>query len=790
MNFISFKNDNNLTYSYHQRGLEAPYFPDLEGEKEKLLLYNSSNGNLFKGEHVAWKGEVLLNMAVDICVSFGSEIFVDTIYINQIEDSAFSLAEVFDKTSDEVRKIGEFKYSDNVQSFLIPIGVKSSSLIIRINGSYRNFGIKSLDITGVSDIDDAIYPTPAKCDLSDGSFSLNNAKIRFDTEEAKYGAEYFSLKLKEKQNVDINFSQKEGKITFVKTSAFDDGFEINITEDECIVISGTKLGFLYASDVLLKLSDGKAFKCVHIEDKPFMDFRGVHLALPERKNISFFKKLIKELIIPMRYNAVFLQFSGAMQYESFPEISKNWEKSCHEYEKGNVLRPAHYEFVGHDSLTKDEVRDLCNYIKAFGLELIPEIQSWGHTQYITSVFPELSEEENTENVGDIYNADARLKTGSAHCMCPSHKDYYNITFKIIDEVLEVSKPQHYVHMGHDEIYDIGICNKCKEKGAARLYTEEVTALNNYIKKKGYTMMLWADMLQEEKFKTRLAIDKVPEDIIFLDFTWYFHPEKDIEDKLIKHGFDVVFGNMYSSHFPRWETRSRKNNIMGAEVSTWVYCDEKTLSYEGKMYELIYSANMLWNSQYNSKLRLSYSEIIKPLIWEIRKKLGNISYNSSSSIDFKKTLYDANINKNYAECSLNNETFEVSLNCNAKYISLLWASDKNAPRVMWEEPFSMGEVILELSDGTFVKEDISYALNIFTSSSRYGTPIPSYLFRHEGYIGTYYTKPHCLKTKNGDDYTLDQHFIKIPEGKKIKKIKLNHKKNTDAKIMIYDINYHV
>ncbi len=792
MKFISFKTDSDdITYSYRHRGLEASYFPDLETEDKNLLSYNSQSGRLFAGKPVAWKGEVLLDMAVDICVFLKKKTFVDTIYINQLEDSAFSSIEVFDKTNDKFTKVAEVKYFDNAQNISIPLGVKASSLVIRVNGSYRNFGIKSFDISGVSDIEDAIYPIPCECIFRKSNFDFDGAKIYTPSPEAEFGGKYLSELIKEKCGTELLLSQTEGKIEFKKDCRTDDGFDIDITEQKCTVVSGTKLGFLYASNVLLKLSDGKSLKCVHIEDKPFMNLRGVHLALPERKNILFFKKLIKDLILPMRYNTVFLEFAGAMQYDAFPEISKKWVDSCLEYKNGSPLRPAHYEFLGHDSLTKDEVRDLCNYIKSFGFELIPEIQSWGHTQYITAAFPELGETEDDQSETDnLYNADARLKTGSAHCMCPSHKDYYDITFKIIDEVLEVSKPQNYVHMGHDEIYDVAMCDRCKEKGAAKLYAEEVTALNNYIKQKGYKMMLWADMLQEDCYETRFAIDNVPKDIIFLDFTWYFHPEKDIEDNLLNSGFNVIFGNIYSSHFPRYETRSRKKGIIGAEVSTWVYCDEKTLSYEGKMYELVYSANMLWNSQYNSKLRLSYSEIVKPLVWEMRKNFGDISYNSSNSIDFNKTHFDANINKNYAECSLNNETFETDLNCNAKYISLLWATDKNAPRVMWKDPFSIGKITVEFDDGEIMEEDINYALNIYTSASRYATPIPSFLYRHEGYIGTYYTKPYCYKAEDGSDYTLRQHFIKIPNGKTAKKIMVTHYKNTDSRIMIYDINYHI
>ena len=794
MEFVSLlngKDDVLSAYSYCKRGTDIPYNPDKIREQAELSSYNYESGNLFSGKTVLWNGEILLDMAIDIKLSLEKKYFIDTIYLKTTEGSSFSSIEVFERGSSELKKIGYYimKKNEEIPLINIPVGFFASNLIIRVNGNYSDFGIDNLKIDAVSDLENVIYPPVENFNSQRGIFDLISSEIFAKDEIAFFGAHYLSECLLNRFNISKCVSKTQGNIEFINDNRTDDGFDIEVTPERCNLVAGTKLGFTYLVNVLISLFEKNGLKCVCIEDKPFMDLRGIHLALPERKNIPFFKKFIKELVVPMRYNTVFLQFSGAMQYDAFPDISKKWEEACKDYENGAKLRPAHYEFVGHNALSKEEVKDLCSYIKSFGIELVPEVQIWGHTQYITSVFPELSEVENCTVSDSLYDADARLKTDSAHCMCPSHKDYYSVVFKIIDEVIEVSKPNRFVHVGHDEIYDVAVCPKCKQIGAAKLFIQEVSTLNDYIKSKGLKLMMWADMLQEEKYETSLSIDIVPKDIILFDFTWYFHPEKDIEDKLLNKGFEVVLGNMYSSHFPRYETRSRKKGIVGAEVSTWVYCDEKSLSYEGKMFELIYSANMLWNKAYNSNLRLSYTEIIKPILWEMRKNLGDVSYSSSHSIDFTKTSYDSKINKKYSECSLENDIFEIDLNCDTKYISLLWATDKNAPRVMWEEPFSIGEITIELNDGSFVREDINYALNIFASSSCYGTPIPSFLFRHEGYIGTYYTKPHCLKTENGDDYTIGEHFIKIPAEKEVVKLKINHKKNTDAKIMLYGINYH-
>jgi hypothetical protein len=87
-----------------------------------------------------------------------------------------------------------------------------------------------------------------------------------------------------------------------------------------------------------------------------------------------------------------------------------------------------------------------------------------------------------------------------------------------------------------------------------------------------------------KYQTPDAIDMIPKDIVMLDFIWYFHLGKDIEDNLLEKGFDVLVGNLYSSHFPRYESRIRKEGIHGGQISAWVATNETSLQQEGKFYD--------------------------------------------------------------------------------------------------------------------------------------------------------------------------------------------------------------
>ena len=208
---------------------------------------------------------------------------------------------------------------------------------------------------------------------------------------------------------------------------------------------------------------------------------------------------------------------------------------------------------------------------------------------MTVAHPDIAERaENSEIVEVIDGKDADIPPNEfyGHSYCPSNPKSYEILFDLIDEIVDVFSPREYVHMGHDEVYQIGVCPRCKGKSPADLLAEDVNRIHAYLAKKGLKMMIWADMFQKvTKYQTSAALDQIPDDIILLDFVWYFHMNEDIEDNLLEKNRKVVLGNMYSSHYPRYETRVVKKGVLGAQTSTWVTTREHEIAREGKMYEL-------------------------------------------------------------------------------------------------------------------------------------------------------------------------------------------------------------
>ena len=121
----------------------------------------------------------------------------------------------------------------------------------------------------------------------------------------------------------------------------------------------------------------------------------------------------------------------------------------------------------------------------------------------------------------------------------------------------------------------------------------------------------------------------------LDFVWYFNFAADIEDYILPAGYTMGIGNLYSSHFPRYESRIIKDNVIGGEMSTWVKFSEEILGNNGKIWDAIYLSEMLWDTErYDSRNRRSYSEIISKYIQpKIRDHIrGKYSVNGYSITD--------------------------------------------------------------------------------------------------------------------------------------------------------------
>ena len=522
--------------------------------------------------------------------------------------------------------------------------------------------------------------------------------------------------------------------------------------------------------------------------------------LPHKTQLGFVKSLWKSVLIPFHYNMIFLEIAGGMRYESHPEISESWLRGNRLAKEGKIPPFPHGSVAGGELLEKDEVRDLCDFARELGFELIPEVQSFGHVQYITYAHPEIAEidpDAEKDNT-DARDADIPPSLFYHHSYCPQNPKSYEIVYDLIDEIVEVVRPRRFVHMGHDEIYQLGLCPKCKNVPKDVLYEKHVTAMHDYLAKKGLRMMIWSDALQPmSKYQCYPALARLPKDILFLDFIWYFHFDKDIENNLLTEGHDLMIGNLYSSHFTRYESRIVKDHVLGGEVSFWVSVNEKRISLEGKFYDLMYTGNMLWSKEYREQAREVYAVLIAERLPSVRDRLHgcpNIkrSYqpvalplrNERLPLAIKAACADMGL----SAISLKQEVV-VPVDARACALRFTHTALYREKRIAWAPLVQVGTYCVRYEDDSEERIAVEYDGNVRQWKYRFGEPLSEKYYRHEGYVAAWEADPIAAGyTDGGEAITLMAYEWRNPcPEKKIVSVNCLESADTAAGLLLCGID---
>ena len=392
---------------------------------------------------------------------------------------------------------------------------------------------------------------------------------------------------------------------------------------------------------------GLVFPRCRIEDSPFKSHRGVHLYLPPPDELSEFLRIL-DVLAALKYNMIILETGGGVEFDRHPEVNASWRRFCkevREYPGGPQGMQAseaywkdstHVEICGSGVMTKKDLRKIVDHCAMLGLEIVPEIQALSHSYYLTMAHPEIAERPY-ERWPDSY--------------CPSCEESYQLYFALAEEVLEVIQPRR-VSIGHDEVRVLGECPRCKCKSGHELLAYDINRLHTFYKEKGISIMMWGEMLQNfrtwkgvyaggvgsveqiDKYGRRYrmiptfkAADMVPKDILLLD--WYHARSHDTESGLAEKGFYEIYGNFHGQELANWEVRSRRPNVLGAEVSTWCVPNEYEMGFNCWFYDLTYSAQMLWRDDFCDAQREAFDRLTENHLPLLKEKIsGKRIFNGS------------------------------------------------------------------------------------------------------------------------------------------------------------------
>ncbi|MPM35586.1 hypothetical protein SDC9_82179 [bioreactor metagenome] len=248
--------------------------------------------------------------------------------------------------------------------------------------------------------------------------------------------------------------------------------------------------------------------------------------------------------------------------------------------------------------TADELREIICYAANRKISIIPGLATLGHADLILrkSEFKHLSELRD----GTV----GRFPAGTDIDLCPSSEDVKELLTEYLTECADIFADSDYIHIGADEVNNIGYCTECREKARTfaleeRLYLEHIKFVHALVSKLGKRVMMWDDMF--ELYPDILP--EMPRDVILV--TWLYHENvynfrghffnQQSEDLLARYeqlGFEYLIApaDYMSNNIQSFTEYAERHQPMGGLLTSW----EKASSLMFKYYPNFALAGHLWS----------------------------------------------------------------------------------------------------------------------------------------------------------------------------------------------------
>jgi hypothetical protein len=214
-------------------------------------------------------------------------------------------------------------------------------------------------------------------------------------------------------------------------------------------------------------------------------------------------------------------------YRRVVEFCAEWELNTLQFrladDQGTALRfDSVPDLLTHkNAFTPEQLKGLADYAKSHGVDLIPELESFGHTGYITRspAYAHLlddSSQGSSEFTGII----------------PVSPETLQLFEKLYREVAATFSST-YLHGGCDEVNWGGSALSRKAlqtKARAQIWAEYLNSLNHISEGLGKQLIVWGDFVLHKEPKTLERLDK---NIIIMDWNYSENSSSKLQDALRK-----------------------------------------------------------------------------------------------------------------------------------------------------------------------------------------------------------------------------------------------------------------
>lgn len=388
-----------------------------------------------------------------------------------------------------------------------------------------------------------------------------------------------------------------------------------ILGEKSFVYASEAIGFIRALSTLMQMSVSGGIREGITYDYPACTERGYRVFLPGKDTFDDFKKMV-DLLVYFKIRSLVIEIGGSMEYKRHPKINEKWVEYCKDansysgrvdeiqYNQTWEKNIIHCENGDGGYISQEMCREIAEYCRKRGVEIIPEVPTLSHADYICLAYPEIAERDN-DPFPDTY--------------CPSNPRTYEIVFDILDEIIDVFDPGR-INIGHDELYTACVCERCRGKAPADVYAEDVTRISEYLSERGISTMMWGEKLLRARWGERdgakvggwfdekdhhgitykipdlyECADKMPKGVTYLN--WYYVFGEHLDDEYHSRNYPVIFGNFEISNCKNFRARINRG-VLGGYVSNWGTNEFELMQKNHALFNLAGASYALWNSRYD------------------------------------------------------------------------------------------------------------------------------------------------------------------------------------------------
>jgi hexosaminidase len=260
-----------------------------------------------------------------------------------------------------------------------------------------------------------------------------------------------------------------------------EAYVLRVTSNAIEVEASSEAGLFYAVQTLRQLLQtyGARIPALTIRDRPMLAHRGLMLDVSRGKvpTLATLFELVDRLAA-YKYNQLQLYIEHTFHFPSHPAIG-----------------------AGTDPLTAEDILALDAYCRQRHVELVPNLQSFGHQRHLLS----LADYSHLDEVGWRWS------------LSPAREE----TYQFLDELYADFLPAFssgWLNVDCDETWDLGTGQSktlAMELGKGRLYLRHILRLRELAAKHGRRIMLWADVLRNHPE----LVPELPDDVLLLDWEY-------------------------------------------------------------------------------------------------------------------------------------------------------------------------------------------------------------------------------------------------------------------------------